>query len=261
MFRTSMLCAFTAASISAVAFADIETTVDFEELGAPYPSYPTNSGFVSKGVGFTGAPYSGWVYSNGTDTTSPGFLNLSAIPGAGVSATAKYGVASGDGSFINLPAGQRAQSIYLTNTTYSFLAVRDGNDGNTPAFVKGPFGGTSGDDPDYFSVTLTGYAAPNGGGPTVGTAVEFVLADYRFADNASDYVIDSWELVDLTPLGNAVSIGLTFASTDTSVFGGVTYVNTPAYVALDNLVTIPEPTSLACVAVAAGIAMRRRSRN
>ena len=119
---------------------------------------------------------------------------------------------------------------------------------NGDQFAK-QFGGPTGDDPDFFSVTLTGV---DGGGAETG-AVTFFLADYRFADNSLDYVVNDWQKVDLTPLGAARSIGLSFASSDVGQFG----INTPTYVALDDLTLVPEPASLALLAVG-GLLLRRR---
>lgn len=223
-------------------------TVDFEELPAPSPDYFTNTGFTSKGVGFTGSAFAGWVYSDVSDTVTPGFGNqFAAFPGGGFGGSGNYGVGFGDGSFINLPVGQTPASVYLTNTTFAGLSMRDGD-----AFAKA-FGGVTGDDPDFFAVTLTGYAGVNGGGGVTGTAVEFALADFRFADNSSDFIVDAWTPVDLSGLGAARSIGLTFASSDVGAFG----INTPTYVALDNLELVPEPAGL-LVAACAGLVMLRR---
>ena len=66
-----------------------------------------------------------------------------------------------------------------------------------------------------------------------------------------DYVLAGWQTIELCALGNARSIGLTFASSDSGPFG----TNTPAYVALDNLVfrdsvAVPEPMHAAVAAAA-----------
>ena len=69
--------------------------------------------------------------------------------------------------------GRRFESLMVTNTTYAALSMRDGD-----SFAK-KFGGPSGNDPDYFRLTITG---KDSGGSTIGS-VEFYLADYRFADS------------------------------------------------------------------------------
>ena len=50
------------------------------------------------------------------------------------------------------------------------------------------FGGTTGNDPDFFKVTVKGYK----GGVLTTDSVPFYLADFRFANNALDYIVDSW---------------------------------------------------------------------
>lgn len=198
--------------------------------------------------------WSGWAYSNVTNLTTAGFTNQYAaynVSGGGTGdGSANYAVASafapGD-STIALPAGQRALSARVTNTTYAALSIRDGD-----PFAK-KFGGASGNDPDFFRLTVTGRDAQNA--PT--GSVEFYLADFRFADNARDYTVKDWTTLDLTGLGVAtttLSFGLD--SSDVGAFG----MNTPAYFALDNLALtpVPEPAAVGVVAAAGLVALRRR---
>lgn len=239
--------------------------IDFSDLtlapGSFYNGGPvTNAtGWTSGGATFgnnynsgSGGYWNGISYSNIGDTTTPGFGNqYAAYAGAGVGGSGIYAVAyAGAAAFIDLPAGAFAQSIYLTNTTYAALDMLDGS-----GFSK-KFGGASGDDADFFDVIITGYDTPGGVGSTTGS-VTFRLADYTFGDNSLDYIADTWSLVDLTPLGPAVSLRFTWASSDVGPFG----INTPTYVALDGLTVVPEPSGAAVLAGAlalAGAASRRR---
>lgn len=253
---------------SFVATAARALVVDFGDVALAGPGTyadggpTTNSaGFVSGGVHFSNdynADYGSWqgfAVSNTTDTTTPGYLNqYSAITGGGFG-DAQYGVAYGSAygspTMLTFASASAPQSVRLTNTTYTALDLRDGS-----GFTK-KFGGASGNDADYFSVTFTGRDAAN----AVTGAVVFYLADYRFADNASDYIVNDWSLVDLTPLGVGVkTITFTFDSSDVGMFG----INTPTYVALDSLTfsAIPEPSALAALAggvtlVVAGARRRR----
>ena len=108
-----------------------------------------------------------------TDTTTAGYGNqYSVISGHGAGGTGNYGVGYVGFSvspIITLPAGSNIVSIEVNNTTYAYLSMRDGN-----PFAK-KFGGPSGNDPDYFKLTITGKDASNG---IVG-AVDFYLADYQ----------------------------------------------------------------------------------
>jgi hypothetical protein len=117
-------------------------------------------------------------------------------------------------------------------------------DGYAPAKK---FGGSSGNDPDWFLLTITGKDASGG---KTGT-VEFYLADYRFEDNSKDYIVENWECVDLSSLGVVKSLEISLNSSDAGVFG----MNTPAYFAMDTI--MPEPATMVLLALG-GILLRKR---
>lgn len=216
-----------------------QQVVDFEDLTLPPESFYNGSngagGFTSRGAYFnnsynpTFGSWSGWSYSNTTNTTTPGFTNqYSAYTGGGFNGSSNYGVAytfSPGDAYIDLPTGFSAQSARITNTTYAALSILNGDQ-----FAK-KFGGASGNDPDFFRLTIRGLDASNA---TVGT-VDFYLADYRFQDNSQDYLVDTWELVDLSSLAGAERLSFAVTSSDIGPFG----LNTPAYFALDNLTLVP----------------------
>ncbi|GBF81966.1 DUF4465 domain-containing protein [Aphanothece sacrum] len=220
--------------------------IDFEDLPLAPESFYNGSdsagGFTSQGAFFnnrfnsTFNSWSGWSYSNTTDTTTPGFTNqFSAITGGGFAGSSNYGVAftfSPGSSLINLPANTTIESMRITNTTYAALSMLNGDQ-----FGK-KFGGVSGNDPDFFLLTITGLNANN---QTVGT-VDFYLADYRFADNSQDYIVNQWEQVNLSSLQGATTLSFALTGSDVGAFG----LNTPAYFAVDNLElkTVPEPSSI-----------------
>ena len=204
------------------------------------------------GVGFinrfnsTRKSWSGFSISNRTDTTTPGFTNeYSAITGGGFSGSSQYAVASGyndlesnlfdpspfDPSSVDdltnlpsiyLPRGSFAQSVRVTNTTYAALSMQQGD-----GFAKA-FGGTTGDDPDFFTLSVFGIDA---NGQPLSSSIDFDLANYRFADNSEDFILDRWELLELSPLSDAQSLHFNLSSSDVGDFG----MNTPAYFAIDSL--------------------------
>ncbi|MDC0935705.1 DUF4465 domain-containing protein [Pirellulales bacterium] len=219
-------------------------TIDFEELplvaGDFYNGSDQASGFTSRHTEFNNryddfgsdCCWNGWSYSQTTDATTPGAENqYSAYPGAGASGSPRYGIAfsghdAGGGIIpeITLPSTVEPVSADVANSTYAALSMRDGD-----GFAK-KFGGASGNDPDWFRLTIEGR---NSNEELVGEVV-FFLADFHFSDSADDFIRDDWTTVDLAPLAGlgVRKLAMRLTSTDAGPLG----MNTPAYVALDNLV-------------------------
>lgn len=218
------------------------TVADFEDLTLEPQQFVAAQGssepFFSRGVEFSrdwnsefNCCPTGWAYSNVTDQTTPGFTNAYA---AVARSTAGGGFESENfGVVSNLTRGEAevrftqagvVQGMYVTNVTYTYLAVRDGNDG--AGFVKGPFAAG-----DWLRLEVIGL---NGDGNETGR-VPVYLADYR---NGST-LMDEWTWIDLHALGSQVAqLEFEMSSTDIGDFG----MNTPALFAVDNLTF--EPTSI-----------------
>lgn len=212
--------------------------IDFEDLPLKpetfYNGADLAGGFVSGG-GFFNNSYSvpfmswkGWAASSMTDWLTPGFGNqysAFALPNGGGDTSANYAIAFnaalGD-AYVVLPEGTRPASVRITNTAYAAWSMLLGD-----PFAK-RFGGASGDDPDWFLLTI--YGIDEQGNLT--GIVPFLLADYTFEDNSQDYLLYEWTTVDLTPLGNARFLLFELNSSDIGPFG----MNTPAFFALDRLV-------------------------
>ncbi len=214
----------------------------FDDLTLASESYWNGSdesgGFQSGDAWFKNAynsswgSWSGWAYSNTTDTTTAGWTNqYSAYTGGGAEGSSNYGVAFSQATlnFVNEDYNSTISGAYITNTTYAALSMLNGD-----SFAK-KFGGDTGNDEDWFKVTFkgiteTGYTA---------NSVEFYLADYRFADNTQDYIVDEWTWVDFTGLGDIIGIEANLSSSDVGAYG----MNTPAYFAMDSLNAVPVPAA------------------
>lgn len=232
---------FTAWIVFMIFIANAQTVVaTLEDLTVPRDSFLNGKtlpgGFRSANALFP-ATYnamfdfsSGWAVSSKRDTVTSGFTNqYSAKAGSGVNGSANYAVAF-DRSVIRFSGRVRLDSVYLTNNTYAYNSMRDGDQ-----FAK-RFGGETGNDPDFFRLHIFKYL----NGVRSQDSVVFYLADFRFANRAQDYIVRDWRAVSLTSLGEADSLLFTFASSDVGQFG----INTPTYFCLDNLTTSPLMTDV-----------------
>lgn len=217
-----------------------QTIADFEGLSLSTDSFWNGadlSGGFSNGNAYfvndyntTYDSWSGFAYSNKTDVTTPGYTNqYSAITGQGFYGSANYAVGDDYGNakvrLTGNASGKLVEGVYVTNATYAYLVMRDGD-----AIVGAKkFGGTSGNDEDWFKLTAKGWF----NGMMKGGEVNFYLADFRASNNAQDYMVNTWEWMDLRPLGNVDSIQFFLSSSDNGQWG----MNTPAYFCLDNFIT------------------------
>lgn len=176
----------------------------------------------------------GWGYSNTTDNTTPGYGNqYSAFSPVRLDSSAgtNYGVTYiSPYSQINFPgdSGRMVEGFFITNSTYAALSMQQGDD-----YTK-KFGGEDGTDPDWLKLTITGYDTDS----IPGTA-EFYLADYTFEDNDSDYMVETWQWVNLSDLGRIKHLTFSLASTDNGDYG----MNTPAFFCMDNLFVVSDITA------------------
>lgn len=192
-----------------------------------------SSQFISGGLTFEhvyeySCCWAGFTYSNKTDTSTAGFANdRSAITGDGAGAgednyavfTNAYSVAT----TLQFAQSTQVNSVDLTNTTYAYLAMANGDDGNPSPIVKGAFQDA---DPanniaaDYFRLTINGLDTA---GNTLSSTV-FSLAE-------GSNVLSTWSTVDLSGLGAVNGLSFDFASSDSAAG----FVNTPSYFAIDNI--------------------------
>lgn len=215
------------------AFAMAQEPATFEDVPLG------NGGIWQPPVGENEMPSGGWIFtnstqygywggftaSNRTDLSQTGLnAQYTAAAGCGYDGSTQYAVAYTMGVQTEVYAtdGQlhTVTGCYVTNNLWTYQDILQGGYGEQP------YGGLTGNDPDWFKVTATG---KNASGQTVGT-LDFYLADYRFANNEEDYVLDTWEWFDLSPLGNVATISFSLSSSRGSGYNMIT----PAYFCMDN---------------------------
>lgn len=208
--------------------------VDFESLPLATSGYWNGSdgsgGFRSGNIYFVNRynnvykSWSGFAYTNHTDTVKGDYSNqYSSVAGGGADKSLKYGVFyfSGVPDTLVFEIPEKITGIAFCNTTYSYKSIKYGS-----LFNKA-FGGTTGNDPDWFKVTLTPI---NKEGIELGK-VDVYLADFRFTDNKKDYIANRWTSIDLSQYGFIKWLKIEMSSSDSGEWG----MNNPAYVCIDNI--------------------------
>ncbi len=264
MKKKIALCAVLAAAGYAAAAT---ATLDSKDTGVNHYYRPTevgNQAWTDAGMtfnldivddGWGGTAWGGFTYSDVNDTTTAGFGNQFAVYGDGKdrSGSGVYGIGyidawNGINPTVSFASAVAVNGFYVNNTTYAALDMLTGS-----SFSK-KFGGVSGNDEDWFKLTVQGFDA---GSSSLGS-VDFYLADYRFADNGQDYILNDWTFVDLSGLGSDVSsLKFSLSSSDTGGLG----MNTPSYFAIDDMQAVPEPASVLLIMIGGlGITGYRRLR-
>jgi len=232
-----------------------QTVATFDDLSLPttdtyyvnYSAFGTDVGF-NDGLGYfpciydTSGGFTFWnyfVYSNETDSVTSGYSNqYSAKTGVGYDGSAEYLVAycSNPVTYANTmnlnlrgaAVGHPVKGFYITNSTYVYNTIAPGYPVEYPArkFHNG----------DWFKLTIYGYS----GGVLKPDSATVYLADFLFPDTTMNYVLNTWQWVDLLPLGNVDSLQFALSSTDNGVYG----MNTPAYFCMDNFTTYETDTAV-----------------
>ncbi len=222
-----------------------DTVIDFGDLTLEEESFWNGSDGSGR---FTSGParfyndynaeyfsWSGWAYSNTSDMTTPGWSNqYSAITGGGIDPDrgSIYAVGNNYGStgmVFNDSSAREVRGFFVTNTTYAVQSMKLGD------FFAKVFGGSEGTDQDWFRLSVEGFS----NGISTGN-VDFDLADYTYPETEKDYIIETWQWVELSSLGSVDSLAFSLSSSDAGDFG----MNTPAYFAIDNLYVVNEATSV-----------------
>ena len=158
------------------------------------------------------------MYSNQTATTFVGLQDQwRNVVGKGYDNSENYGVVypqQGTIDVLNKENGDSIRGFYITNTPYAYSSIKNG-DSMSGAFQKG----------DYFKLIVIGKRADG-----TEKQVEYYLADYRAEKEADRYIVDTWQWVDLSSLGEVKSVSFKMEGTKKNNYG----LTTPTYFAFDN---------------------------
>lgn len=111
--------------------------------------------------------------------------------------------------------------VQICQSTYTLNSLRLG-DGYAHKFTKN----------DTLMLTIAGF---NNVDEETHSVVYYLAVDSLFNTD--------WTVVDLSPIGKCMGLNFHLSSTDCSTYDGVTYMNTPAYFALDALKVSDEELS------------------
>ncbi|MFO0321695.1 MAG: DUF4465 domain-containing protein [Bacteroidota bacterium] len=183
---------------------------------------------------FGGYWESGTAYTNIKDTVNGTYTNLYGSITYGAYDGENYATSQAGAVITFSNPLTQVSGFFITNTTYAWKTIKNGN-----AFAR-KFGDTTGTKsggaypqggyPDYFKLVVLGYK----NGVVKNDSVEFYLADYRFANSSSDYVIKNWRYVNCVSIGVVDSLQFKLRSSDNGNFG----MNTPGFFSFDHLTTI-----------------------
>ena len=167
-----------------------------------------------------------WGYTNETSTQYASYKDqFHSVVGSGVNGSANYGVAyvssySGINSLYitNAAQGDSIKGCYITNTAWVEDAILHGDGMST---VSGGF--AQGD-------SLTIVAIGKNGIEETGR-IYFYLADYRDENSANHYYLDSWQWLDLRPLGKVTEVVFEMTGSKRNSWG----LTTPTYFCIDDI--------------------------
>jgi hypothetical protein len=204
-------------TLSANSFYKDTNSVDWQTTNAIFRYDWTKAGSYSYWSG-------GFAYTNKNDSSNGGYMNLyNCIAFKGYNNSNYYTACQDKGIIVLKAPHNYVNGFWITNSTYAYKSMKSGD-----TFAK-KFGGPSGNDPDWLKVTAKGYL----NGTMKPDSSVFYLADFRFSNNVNDYILNTWQYVNCSNLGNVDSLKFFMYSSDTTAG----YMNTPAFFCMDNFTT------------------------
>lgn len=202
------------------------TTVDFEGVALNASGiwngsdlsgeFISKNSYLKNSYNSNWGSWSGFACSSNNDTITVGYGNqYSVIAGAGAYNSTKFALTYSSAS-LTCPANSygnfKIKSLMLTNSTYSYLDMKNGS-AYSKKFVAG----------DWFKIIITGYLNDIKKGE-----VEYYLSDFR---DGKTFLSNKWNKVDLSTIGKVDRVTFSFDSSDKGSFG----INTPTYACIDNI--------------------------
>lgn len=202
------------------------------------PDY-TAGNFYSGSMGFNNtytADWDSWTFFSYSNKTSTDFSTYAldqwnSAVGQGADGSANYGVVfvsnwqgNTEMTLTNSTADQKLDGMWITNSAWVADAIVNG-DGMEGAFGKD----------DWMKLRLTGVKADG----TLTSPAEYYLADYRAEEERDRWYLDTWQWIDLSPLGEICKVRFDLESTKSNAYG----MTTPSYVCVDNIGT-PKPVTV-----------------
>ncbi len=197
-----------------------DTSVYNHYFGDSIISFPNN-------YNETYGSWDGFAFSSWTDTTTEGYTNQWSVYAGQAHSDSIFGLAYvpvdwSDPNYptipinINFDVPVRIDSMFITNSTYTALAIKNGTSYSEPF---------STDSSDYLKLII--YFINNN--DTIANK-EFYLADYT---NSTPVVVKDWQKLDFTSKENLVVTKLAFdmVTTDVGDYGP----NTPLYFCIDDI--------------------------
>ncbi len=181
-----------------------------------------SEGFSVNGISFnnnydpTWGSWSGFSYSRVTDNTTEGFGNqFSAISGTGFENSSNYVIYT-QGGEITFDEPSTVSEFTVSNTTYAYFSMLNGD------MFAAKF-----EQDDWFLLTIYGWDVAG----DIVDSVKYYLADFRDSDEDNHFIINTWETIDLTLLGEVSKLSFALSSSDVGAWG----MNTPNYFALGGI--------------------------
>ncbi|MDG1097827.1 MAG: DUF4465 domain-containing protein [Bacteroidia bacterium] len=174
---------------------------------------------------FGGYWANGWAISQKYDSTREASdatkHQFSAITYKGYMASNTFAIGQrGAYASLNNGSNRNFETIQITNSTYTTNSMLKGD-----RFAKA-FGGKTGNDEDSLVLIIDCFDKTNS---QLLKTVRVILADFRFADNSKDFILDTWKEVKIT----GDSLVFNMISSDNNMFG----MATPGFYAVDQFST------------------------